>query len=131
MSDNHQPDVFRNAGKDNHDRKGNGYYKGKGRAAFASKYITNCAKFHFQYTSLLPAACAFKVIGKLPKPPNRPMSVCKVTVTVNSSLSWSLPVFDHEMLGASPVFSVRTCARRVVSLPTRPAISASRQSSEA
>ncbi len=54
-----------------------------------------------------------------------------LTVTVNSSLSWILPVFDQEMAGSSPVFSRSTCARMLVSLPTLSAISASLQSSEA
>ena len=42
---------------------------------------------HFQYTSDLPVAEAVSVIGNEPNPPNRPISVSSVRVTVTSSLS--------------------------------------------
>ena len=76
-------------------------------------------------------ASAVSVIGNEPSPPKRPISVSSVRVTVTSSLSWMRPVADHRMSGSSPVLSVSAAARRVVSVPTRPAISASRTSSTA
>ena len=42
---------------------------------------------HFQYTSDFPVASDRSVMGNEPKPPNRPMSMSNVSVTVTSSLS--------------------------------------------
>src|SRR5699024_7472071 len=69
---------------------------------------------HFQYTSDLPVAEAVSVIGNEPNPPNRPISVSSVRVTVTSSLSWMRPVVDHRMSGLSPVLSVSAAARREI-----------------
>ena len=42
---------------------------------------------HFQYTSDFPVASDRSVMGNEPKPPNRPISMSNVSVTVTSSLS--------------------------------------------
>ena len=86
---------------------------------------------YFQYTSDFPAASALKVTGKEPNPPNRPIFVSKVTVTVISSFNWILPVFDHLTVGVIPVSSRSKNYLFEVSDPTLPTISASLTSSVA
>ena len=57
---------------------------------------------HFQYTSDLPVAEAVSVIGNEPNPPNRPISVSSVRVTVTSSLSWMRPGGGPPDVGVKP-----------------------------
>ena len=54
-------------------------------AAFAAAKEAGLS--HFQYTSDFPVASDRSVMGNESKPPNRPMSMSKVSVTVTSSLS--------------------------------------------
>ena len=66
--------------QDQHDGKDHG-----GALAWVATKETILA--HFQYTSDFPVASDRSVMGNEPKPPNRPMSMSNVSVTVTSSLS--------------------------------------------
>lgn len=73
-----------------------------------------------------PLSLCFGMEGDriVPKPPNRPISICMVRVTSTSHSTGTVhPPTIH--LGVSPVFSRRTASLLLVSGPIRPAISAS------
>ena len=58
-----------------------------GKAAATGVAAKEAVLAHFQYTSDFPVASDRSVMGNEPKPPNRPMSMSNVSVTVTSSLS--------------------------------------------
>ena len=66
--------------QDQHDGKDHG-------GALAGVATKETILAHFQYTSDFPVASDRSVMGNEPKPPNRPMSMSNVSVTVTSSLS--------------------------------------------
>ena len=55
--------------------------------AFTGVAAKEAVLSHFQYTSDFPVASDRSVMGNEPKPPNSPMSMSNVSVTVTSSLS--------------------------------------------